>query len=51
MLWSAWSLEAKLVAVVGCAVVIAISLLIVVCLIIPDTWWTCPWTGRHLSFE
>lgn len=39
MLTTDWSLEAKLLAVIGCAIVIAISLVIVVCLIIPDNWW------------
>ena len=47
MLWSGWTLEAKLLIVIGCAIVIAISILIIVCLIIPETWWSCPWTSTY----
>lgn len=51
MLWSAWSLEAKLVTIISCGIVIALSVLIVICFLVPDTWWTCPWSGISVHFQ
>ncbi|XP_032788803.2 uncharacterized protein LOC116926118 [Daphnia magna] len=51
MLWSVLSLETKMIAMFGCAIVIAFSILIVICFLIPDTWWIWPWTGESVAGE
>jgi hypothetical protein len=47
MLWSVLSLQTKMVAMFGCAIIIALSILIIICFLIPDTWWILPWAPHQ----
>lgn len=47
MLWSVLSLQTKMVAMFGCAIIIALSILIIICFLIPDSWWILPWAPHQ----
>ncbi|EFX77574.1 hypothetical protein DAPPUDRAFT_106012 [Daphnia pulex] len=36
-----------MVAMFGCAIIIALSILIIICFLIPDTWWILPWAPHQ----
>ena len=43
--WPAFDIEVKFAIIVGCTGVILLSLMTVICFLLPDSWWRCWWQG------